>query len=112
MVLIPKGGGDHCGIGLVEVIWKAVAMILNRRFTTAITNHNSLHGLRTGRSTGTTTLEVKLLQQVAALREAVRHAIFLDRYKAYYALDRSRCLDILEGYGVGTRAHHLLRRYW
>ena len=27
--------------------------------------------------------------------------IFLDLHKAYDALDRSRCLEILEGYGVG-----------
>ena len=27
VVLIPKGVGDYCGIGLVEVIWKAVAVI-------------------------------------------------------------------------------------
>ena len=27
VVLIPKGGGDYCDIGLLEVIWKAVAVI-------------------------------------------------------------------------------------
>ena len=68
MVCIPKGGGDYRNIGLVEVIWEAVAVILNCRFTAAITYHDSLHGLQVGCSTGTTTLEVKLLQKVAALR--------------------------------------------
>ena len=38
--------------------------------------------------------------------------IFLDLHKAYDALDRSRCLEILEGYGVGPRASRLLRTYW
>ena len=38
--------------------------------------------------------------------------IFLDLHKAYDALDRSRCLEILEGYGVGPRAQRLLRTYW
>ena len=61
MVLIPKGGGDYRGIGLVEVIWKAVEVILNGRFTPAITYHDSLHGLRESRDTGDATLEVKLL---------------------------------------------------
>ena len=38
--------------------------------------------------------------------------IFLDLHKVYYALDRSRCLEILEGYGVGPRARELLQTYW
>ena len=38
--------------------------------------------------------------------------IFLDLHKAYDALDRSRCLEILEGYGVGPRSRQLLRTYW
>ena len=39
-------------------------------------------------------------------------AVFLDLTKAYDALDRSRCLDILEGYGVGPGARKLLSNYW
>ena len=38
--------------------------------------------------------------------------IFLDLTKAYVALDRSRCLEILEGYGVGPSARRLLTTYW
>ena len=38
--------------------------------------------------------------------------IFLGLYKAYDALDRSRCINILKGYGVGPRACQLLRTYW
>ena len=79
----------------MEVMWKVVAVILNRRFTSSITYHNSLHGFQASCGTGTTTLEVKLLQKVVALREAVIHAIFIDLHKAYNALDRSRCLYIL-----------------
>ena len=37
VVLIPKGGGDYLNICLVYVMWKAVAMILNCRFTNSIT---------------------------------------------------------------------------
>ena len=94
------------------MIWKAVVVILNRRFTASITYHDSFHGFREGRGTETATLKVKLIHQVAVLREAVLHAIFLDLHKVYDSLDRSRCLDILEGYGVGPRALRLLRRYW
>ena len=38
--------------------------------------------------------------------------IFLGLYKVYDALDRSRCLEILEGYGVGPQACRLLWKYW
>ena len=112
VVLIPKGKQDYWGIGLVEVMWKVVAAILNRRPTTSITYHDFLHGFRAGRGTDTATLEAKLLQQLAALREEVLYVIFLDMHKAYDALDRSSCLDILEGYGVVPRACWLPRAYW
>ena len=36
VVLILKGKGDYRGIGLVEVMWKVVALILNRRFTSSV----------------------------------------------------------------------------
>ena len=112
MVLIPKRKGYYRGIGLMEVMWKVVAEILNRRITASITYHDFLHILRAGCGTGTITLEAKLLQQLLALMEEVLYVIFLDLYKAYDALDRSRCLEILEGYGVGPRACRLLRTYW
>ena len=38
--------------------------------------------------------------------------IFPDLHKAYDALNRSRCLDILEGYGVGTQYRRLIQTYW
>ena len=59
---------------------------------------------------GTDTLEVNLIHQVAALRSAVLYAIFLELHKSCDALDGSRCLGILEEYGVGPRALRLLRK--
>ena len=112
VVLIPKGKGDYRGIGLVEVMWLVMAVILNRRLTSSITFHAVLHGFRAGCGTGTATLEAKLLQQLAAMREEVLYVIFLDLTKAYDALDRSRCLGILEGYSVGPGARRLLSNYW
>ena len=46
------------------------------------------------------------------MREEVLYVIFLDLTKVYDALDRSRCLEILEGYGVGPNARRLLTTYW
>ena len=51
-------------------MWKVVA-ILHRRLTTAITYHDFLHVFQAGRGTGTATLEAKLLQQLASMREEV-----------------------------------------
>ena len=84
------GKKDYRDIGLVEVMWKVVAEILNLRLTDSITYHDFFHGLRAGRGTGTATLEAKLLQQIADLREEVLYVIFLDLHKAYDALDRFR----------------------
>ena len=111
VVMVPKGKGEFRVIGLVEVIWKLLTLILHRRLTT-IKIHDILHGFREGRGTGTSTLEAKLLQQLAAMREEVLYVIFLGLTKAYNALDRSRTLEILKGYGVGDRVRMLLVTYW
>ena len=91
---------------------KASIISLNRRLTSSITFHDVLHGFRAGHGTGTPTLEAKLLQKIAAMRKEVLYVIFLDLTKAYNALDRSRCLGILEGYSVGPGARRLLQNYW
>ena len=62
VVLRPKGEKDYHGIGLVEAMWKVVAVILNRRLTASITYHDFLHVFWAGRGTCTATLEAKLLQ--------------------------------------------------
>ena len=105
------GKKDYRGIGLVEVMWKVAATILNRRLMASITFHNFLHGFWAGRGTCTAILESKLIQQLAALREEVLYVIFLDLHEVYDALDRSRCLEILEGYGVGPRSRRILQTY-
>ena len=81
VVLIPKGEKDYRGIGLLEVMWKVVAVIINRRFTSSIAYHDALHGFRAGSVTGTATLKAKLLRQLAAMREEVLYVIFLDLTK-------------------------------
>ena len=111
VVLITKGKKDYWDIGVVEVVWKVVAAILNLRLTASITFHDFLHCFLSGRRTGTATLDAKLLQQLAALREEFLYVIFLDLHKAYDALDRSRCLDILEGYNVVPQVRRFLQTY-
>ena len=55
----------------MEAMRKVVAAILNRQLTASITYHKFLHGFREDRGTGTTTLEAKLIQKLAALIEEV-----------------------------------------
>ena len=38
--------------------------------------------------------------------------VFIDLRKAYDAMDRGRCLEILEGYGVGPNIRRLLSHFW
>ena len=42
----------------------------------------------------------------------VLYVIFLDLHKDYDSLDRSRCLEILEGCVVGPRICRILWKYW
>ena len=67
----PQGGNYNRSIGLVEVMRKLVAEILNLRLTAPIAFHDFFHGFWAGRGTGTATLDSKLLQQLVALREEV-----------------------------------------
>ena len=53
-------------------------------------------------------LQQRSPQMLSALREDVLYMILLDLHKAYEAFDRSRCLETLEGYGVGPRDQRLL----
>ena len=96
----------------MEDLWKIVVVILYLHLGLVIELHDVIRGLRDGRETGTTPLKDKLLQYLMAMREEVLYEIFLDLHKEYYSLDRDRCLEIREGYGVELRALCLIRKYW
>ena len=112
VVLIPKRRGEYRVIGLVDLVWKVAMMTINRRLRTAISFHDVLHILQAGCCTGTASLNAKLLQKLTSTREYVLYNIFLDLHKAYDALDREICLEILDGYGVVPQACRLLHTYW
>ncbi len=100
VVLLPKGGGDYRGIGLLEPLWKVVECIMDQGLN-ALPLHEALHRCRNRRGTGTAILEAKLAQQLAHLELEPFYRVFLDLKKAFEAMDRERCLLILEGYGAG-----------
>jgi hypothetical protein len=111
VVLIPKGGGDYRGIGLLEPIWKCIERVIDHRLN-AIRLHDSLHGCRDKRGTGTAIIEAKLAQQLSYLELKPFYGVFLDLRKAFDAMDRERCLLLLEGYGAGPQMVRLIRGYW
>jgi hypothetical protein len=111
VVLIPKGGGGYRGIGLLEPIWKVIERIIDHRLD-AFVLHDSLHGCRNKRGTGTAIIEAKLAQQLAYLELTPFNGVFLDLRKAFDAMDRERCTLILEGYVAGPRLIRLIRTYW
>ena len=71
VVLIPKGKGDYHGIGLVDVMWKVVADILNQRLTASITYHDFLHRLWAGHGTGNASLKAANCWSILASRVAL-----------------------------------------
>jgi len=94
VVLIPKGGGDYRGIGLLEPIWKGLEQIMDCRLDT-IKLHDCLHGCRAHRGTGTMVMEAKLAQQLLYLELKPFYGVFLDLKKAFDLMDRERCIMIL-----------------
>jgi hypothetical protein len=111
IVLLPKGGGDYRGIGLLDPIWKVVAKVMVAQFS-VIKLHDCLHGGLPRRGTGTAIMEVKLQQQLAWVNQEPLYQIYLDLRKAYDALDWGRCLKILAGYGVGPSLLCLQKKFW
>jgi hypothetical protein len=110
-VLIPKGGGDYRGIGLLEPIWKVIKRVMDKRLE-AIVLHDSLHGCCNGRGTGAAVIEAKLTQQLAHIEQTPFYGVFIDLKKAFNAMDWERCLLILEGHGAGPNMRRLIHHFW
>ena len=74
--------------------------------------HDSLHGCRNKRGTGTAIIEAKLAQQLSYLELKPFYGVFLDLRKDFDAMDREQCIMILEDYGAGPQMTRLIRSYW
>jgi hypothetical protein len=111
IVLLPKGGGNYRGIGLLEPFWKVVEKIMVRQLS-LIKFHDCLHGSLPKRGTGTASIKAKLAQQLVWRDQCPLYKIYLDLKKAYDAIDRGRMLKILEAYGVGPNLLRLQNSFW
>ena len=79
--MILKGNCDFWGIGLLEVLWKIMAVILNICLGTTIDSHEKLHRFCSGRGMGNVSLKANLKQQMEYTREEALYNIFLDIHK-------------------------------
>ncbi len=111
IVLLPKGGGNFHGIGLLDPCWKVVEKIMVRRMA-IIEFHPSLQGGLPKHGTGTATIEAKLVQQLAWIEQEPLYQVFVDLRKAYDHLDQEQYLKIMTGYGVGPKLLHLQTKFW
>jgi hypothetical protein len=84
---------------------------MDRRLN-ALPLHEALHGCKNGCSTGTAILEAKLAQKLAHLKQEPFYGVFPDLKKAFNAVDRERCLLILEEFGAGPNMVQLIRTFW
>ena len=96
------GGDPVPSIGLLEVVWKLIERVVDKRLS-KIELHDALHGFRAKRGCGTGMMEAKLVQQLAYREQCPLFGIFLDLRKAYDAMDRGRCFDILRDAGWDPR---------
>ena len=110
MVLITKVGGGYRCIGIVEVIRKFCASIVNKRLRNEITINDALYGFRQGRGTGTVTMEDNLSQKLAGIVHEPLFHVFIDVSKSYDSLDRGICMEILRSFGIGPNLQRLLRQ--
>jgi hypothetical protein len=111
MVLIPKGGKEYYGIGLLEPIWKVLKKVMDLRLE-AIILHDSLHRYLALQGTGTGIIEAKLAQQLAHFKQTPFFGIFINLQKTFDTMDHGRCLKILELHGVGPKMLRLIRNFW
>ncbi len=102
VVLLPKGGDNIRGIGLLNPFWKVVEKIMVCRLG-SIEFHPCLHGGLPKRGTGMATNEAKLAQQLAWMGQEPLYQVFVNLRKAYDYLDQEQCLAIMTGYGVGPK---------
>ena len=77
VILLLKGGGEYCGIGLVGVIRKVIFTIIDRSLVESIELHDVLHMFIVWKGTRTATLRAKIFQEITGMQKEVLYEIFL-----------------------------------
>ena len=103
LVLIQKFNTDTQGIGLMEVVWKVVEVVIDTHIKTVVQFHDVLHGFSAGMGTGNSIMELKIDQELASVDQDPLFLVLLDIRKAYDNLDCRQLLRTLAGYGLGSK---------
>ena len=82
MVLIIKGNVDTWGIGTLVVVFKVVEAVIDTWIRTVVKFNDVLHGFCARRGTGTTIMEIKLMQELASADQNLIFLLFLYLSKA------------------------------
>ena len=112
MILLLIGKEEYRGIGFVKVIWNMITTIINIRLRADIWLRGALHGFRKGRGAGMAMVEAKLAQHLAGIRHRQLFLVLLYTKKAYNSLDIMRCMEILQGYGLGKNVQRIMECLW
>ena len=95
----------------MDPIWKVVEVVTDNCLK-VLYYHDCIHGFLARRGTGTATTEVKLAQQLACIEQVPLYGVLIDLRKAYDVMDRGRCLEILEAYGMGPKMLKVIGFFW
>ena len=112
IVFLPNGDNKYLGTGVIEVLCKVIAIILERCLEEYLGFYVILHGFLDKIGTRTANINAKLLHNISDLRQEVLYEIFIHLHKAYDALDREQNLKIMEVYEVSPQVFRLLDQYW
>ena len=82
LLLIPKDDTYNRGIGLLELLWKVVEVIIDTRLRASFHLHSFLHGFCIGKGIGTEILEMNLAQELASVDQDPILLSLLDMCKA------------------------------
>ena len=82
IVLIQKLKTDTWVIGLLEVVWKVVEVVIDTRIKTVVQLHNVLHVFFAGRGTGTAITDIKLDKELESVDQDPLLLVFLDLRKS------------------------------
>jgi Reverse transcriptase (RNA-dependent DNA polymerase) len=112
LVLLPKPDGGIRGIGLLETLWKLIAIIIKDRILDSVTFDDALHGFLPTWGTSTAILEAKLHLDTTITDGNTINQIFIDLSKAYDSICRTKLLQLLQGYGMGPKVLLILQNFW